>query len=400
MKRKKENQIPFIFIFLIFSVPVFAEPPRVGVIPFQNLSEDKSVSWIGLSIAKEITLELTKYSKVKVIDTVEVERALSETVLPKGTIPIAVAKKIGASIKASYIVFGDFQKFNEYVKIVAYIFDVDSGRVIDTIKSNGKIDEIFAVQEDIVKRTRLSLASVIQKTPEPAPKPEVKKPAINEDEITRRLMEEQVKGSGINRNVEDEATRKLLEKELSNYTASDWFRKGVALSDDSDQEIFCYKKAIELDPKFADAYYNLGIVYMHRGNTDEARRNFLNYIRYGDDPAKRSQIMAFLQQFGTDYNLTAGGDRELATYWYNKGVQLSNGSDEEIRYYTWSIYADPTFAPSHYNLANVYYQRGMYSQALKEYKLYLQYAPDDPPDIRQRVQEIIDYIEKLGMENR
>ncbi|HVR40167.1 MAG TPA: tetratricopeptide repeat protein [Thermoanaerobaculia bacterium] len=38
------------------------------------------------------------------------------------------------------------------------------------------------------------------------------------------------------------------------------------------------KKVISADPSFADAYYQLGIVYMQKGNSAEAKRNFQKYL--------------------------------------------------------------------------------------------------------------------------
>ncbi len=389
-----------ISIFFLLPVHSFAAGPRVGIIPFQNLSSDKSVDWIGLSMAKEITLELTKYSKVHVIDTVTVEKALANVILPKGTIPIATVKAVGQKLNARYMVFGDFQKFGDYVKVTAYVFDVDAGRVVETVKESGKLDEIFTVQDNIVRHTKLvilKLAATSAPAPKPKPKPQPKprKPTVDENEITRRLMEEQ---SGVNPSLEDSATYKLMQEETSKYSAEEWFRKGVNLSDGSDREIFYYKKALEVDPKYGPALYNLGVVYYQRNQIDEAVRYFLSYLRYGKDPAKKSKIMTILQGLEGYTPQETAGDREAATYWYNKGVALGNSSDEEIRYYQWAIMADPTFAPAHYNLANIYYERGMYAEALKEYKIYMRYT-QDPPEIKESVQRIIDYLEQVVRES-
>ena len=208
-------------------------------------------------------------------------------------------------------------------------------------------------------------------------------------------MEQEARGSsGVNPNVEDEVTRRLMEQEASKMTAEDWFTKGVLLGDGSDRELYYYKKALEVDPTFAPAHYNMGVIYYKRRQYSEAARHFLAYLRYGDDPSKKAKIMTILSSLQGYTDGDTPGDREAARYWFNKGAALGNGSDQEIRYYQWAIMADPTFAPAHYNLATIYYERGMYREALKEYRAYLKYT-NDPPNIVEEVKRIVEYLEQV-----
>lgn len=54
--------------------------------------------------------------------------------------------------------------------------------------------------------------------------------------------------------------------------ADEWLAKGNTAYEakNYDEAITCYKKATELDPAFASAYYNLGIIYAAKGLLDEA----------------------------------------------------------------------------------------------------------------------------------
>ena len=57
-------------------------------------------------------------------------------------------------------------------------------------------------------------------------------------------------------------------------TAQTWFERGLALNDDSAQEIALYQKALDLDPEFAPAHYRLGAIYMRRAEFDTAETHF------------------------------------------------------------------------------------------------------------------------------
>lgn len=52
-----------------------------------------------------------------------------------------------------------------------------------------------------------------------------------------------------------------------------WFNRG-ARAQATQEKITCYSKAIELNPKFIEAYYNLGYVYKNRGDFINAEKAF------------------------------------------------------------------------------------------------------------------------------
>jgi tetratricopeptide (TPR) repeat protein len=59
------------------------------------------------------------------------------------------------------------------------------------------------------------------------------------------------------------------------HAAREWFVRGSEL--DGERETWneaaeCYRRAIELDPTFADAHCNLGSLLFNRGRRDDARR--------------------------------------------------------------------------------------------------------------------------------
>jgi clan AA aspartic protease (TIGR02281 family) len=78
------------------------------------------------------------------------------------------------------------------------------------------------------------------------------------------------------------------EPKESTLTSKAWFEEGLSLDDDSDSEIASYQKAIELDPKFAPAYYRLGAIYFRQAEYDLAAENFANFMLYASDTDKQT----------------------------------------------------------------------------------------------------------------
>ena len=48
---------------------------------------------------------------------------------------------------------------------------------------------------------------------------------------------------------------------------------------DWDQSVFYFNKALEIDPKYADAYYNRGTVYANKGQYNRAISDFNKVIK-------------------------------------------------------------------------------------------------------------------------
>jgi clan AA aspartic protease (TIGR02281 family) len=90
--------------------------------------------------------------------------------------------------------------------------------------------------------------------------------------------------------LEDAAKRAAPQSEPkeSTLTSKAWFDKGRRLDDDSDSEIAFYQKAIELDPKFAPAYYRLGAIYFRQAEYDLAAENFSTFLLYASDTDKQT----------------------------------------------------------------------------------------------------------------
>ena len=78
------------------------------------------------------------------------------------------------------------------------------------------------------------------------------------------------------------------EPKESTLTSKAWFEKGLRLDDDSDSEIAFYQKAIELDPKFAPAYYRLGAIYFRQAEYDLAAENFATFLLYASETDRQT----------------------------------------------------------------------------------------------------------------
>ena len=149
-------------------------------------------------------------------------------------------------------------------------------------------------KSDISKDTSRE-AKVAQRTPsrEKPPEQTVTSRALRSNESARRRSGNQParrQATTERAPLEDGAKRRAPESEPkeSTLTSKDWFDRGLRLDDDSDSEISYYEKAIELDPKFAPAYYRLGAIYFRQAEYDLAAENFSTFLLYASETEKQT----------------------------------------------------------------------------------------------------------------
>ncbi len=201
----------------------------------------------------------------------------------------------------------------------------------------------------------------------------------------------------ISQKSEDSATQQLIKEQSSKpLSALDWYNRGVALNNNSDQELACYQKAVEIDPAFAPAYYNMGVIYMKRDMDTEAVNSFNKFLQYSKDEEKKAQVRKAISELSGTSSSSSSQTvspelKQKAMELYNQGVALNDNSDNEMQYYLQAITLYPGFAAAHMNLGLLYYHRKNYKAALSELTGYIEYT-NDPPEKRKQVLNLIEWL--------
>ena len=79
--------------------------------------------------------------------------------------------------------------------------------------------------------------------------------------------------------------------------ATSWFNKGAKASTPQ-EKIICYTRAIELNPKFLEAYYNLGYVYKSLDDYTNAEKAFREALRRDPDKLSNDDLLRISYELG------------------------------------------------------------------------------------------------------
>jgi tetratricopeptide (TPR) repeat protein len=109
--------------------------------------------------------------------------------------------------------------------------------------------------------------------------------------------------------------------------------------------------ALEYNPRFVEAWVNLGYVELGRGNFEQARRDFLRARDLNQDIAAPHHALGLLAD------------------------EQGRGAEAE-RHYRAALKVDPGFAPARANLARRLFARGQYEDAREQFERLMAVAPD------------------------
>ena len=323
-------------------------PPEnsIAVITFANITREPSDAWIGSGIAETVTADLKNVPGLTVIGRERVFDALrnldQERESPHDD---RFAIEIGRGLAARWIVAGAFQRFGPQIRITARFVEVDTGAVLRNVKIDGRLDDIFALQDRIVfeltQDLRLTLeASAINEIRTPETRSVQAYELFSRGMMTLRLA---------TRDAPDRAIS-MFERALAvdaEY-AEAWAGLGTAyqvkgtflgLPEWLDKAIVCAERALALDPRLAEAHVARGSALLSLARYDEAAGALEAAI--GFDP-KHARAHAMLAR----------------VHWIGRG-DLQQGIRELER----AVAINPQFGYAHLQLAYLYTEEGDYARA-------------------------------------
>lgn len=249
----------------------------LAVMTFTNITKNSDDDWLGMGIAETVTADLKNIEGVTVIGRERIYEVLRNIQADHNGEPDEkLSARVGREVGARWIVSGGYQRIGDLLRITARFVEVDTGEVIKTVKIDGRMSEIFELQDKIVyelsRNLQVSLRSSERK--------------VIEQEETQVLEAYEAFTKGmINLRVgsTESLDRAILlfDKAIgldpqyaraysSLGAAYELKAEFLAMPELFERAIANYQKAIELRPHLADSYRGLGMVFVYLGREDEA----------------------------------------------------------------------------------------------------------------------------------
>lgn len=314
-----------------------------AILPFHGRGVGESDRWIGESIAEELTAKLAAegFLTVSRKDREEVFRRLA--LQPSAELTRASALKVAMTLDASHAVYGRFDAASSEVRISAEVADVKGLRLLGTIVESGQRDRLSELQTRLAWRAMQLIAEF---------------DAPDREEFLAR---------------QPPVRTQALELFVQGLNASH-----------PEIRIRNFVQAARLDPEYGAPAFELGKLYFHRKQWQEAAL-WLARVKSADANAGEATFFLGLARFQMgDY--VAARDAfarvaervPLSEVLNNLGAAQSRLSQpealESFRKALEGAESDPDY---HFNTGYALLLRGEHAQAAESFRAVLERNPSD-----------------------
>lgn len=390
----------------------------VAVMTFANITREPADDWIGTGIAETVSSDLKNIHGLTVIGRARVYDAL-RNLGSNANLDDALAIDIGRRLGATWVVVGGYQKMAEMVRITAHFLDVSTGTVRRTVKVDGRVGDIFALQDRIVYDLSQGLNLVLRGTEIAGIERRETQSVEAYESFARGMMNLRLASrDSIERAIGafEQATRHDPEYAMAWAALGGAYAlKGSFLSLHGliEEALEIERRALGIDPDLADAHVWMGAALLNLGRTDEAIRSIRTAIRLEPDNGQAHQTLAraFWVGKGDFASAIPAFERAIAlnpeagySYlqlalllaWegqYARAEDMSRRAVELQDQYI-SGNAGLQVVGANARLGYVYYLQGRYEDALREYERGLAFVASSDHALKERT--AIEITGKIG----
>jgi len=293
-----------------------AAKPSLAVLPFANMSNESTQEYFADGMTEDLITDLSKISNLTVMSRTSTSGYKGRQI---------DIREVGKSLGVRYVIEGSVRKVGDQVRINAQLIDATTGGHIWAERYDGPLDDIFGLQDQVLKKIVASLALRLSESEREHLAFHGTRSVAAHDLYLRGLFEE----STFTREGFKEATglyeqalsmdpdyalpyarmANILELSARNGWSNDVptdLKKAVELAEKAvaldplnpslywslgratarlktpealKRGIEALQRAIELDPDFADAYAYLAILYVAAGRAEDGLRSVETAMR-------------------------------------------------------------------------------------------------------------------------
>ena len=140
------------------SARYFSKPTDLGsmksiaVFPFENIRHDEKYDWLKDQFSESLTFKLAHIKTLKIIDRLQIKKALNKYDEPKRAGLPELATEIGQDIGANLVLLGHFTVVGEEINIITKIVNSKTGEITPLIQEKYKLDNLFNMVNDLSEK--------------------------------------------------------------------------------------------------------------------------------------------------------------------------------------------------------------------------------------------------------
>jgi adenylate cyclase len=316
----KETSTPATQDYLNTPPPLITDKPSIAVLPFVNMSDDKSQEYFADGMTEDIITGLSCDSRLFVI-------ARNSTFAYKGQSPDI--REVGKELGERYVLEGSIRPVGDRLRITVQLIETDTGSHIWADKIDRPVAEIFDIQDDVVDSLVATLSGTL---------------GVAEGKRARRQAPENIK-----------AWELCIDAEMS------WI--GLRTTGGMVEAQALAKKATEIEPGYALGWAMLA--YFSSLN--------IAYLITDDNTETAKQV----EQLINKATVLAPDDPTVLGY-IGFAQMLCGKASTGLSYLERSLASNPNSGMFRYAYAGVLSFTSQMEDALTQFEIFFRQSPKDP----------------------
>ena len=302
------------------------DKPSIAVLPFANMSSDPEQRFLSDGITEDIIIELSRWRQIQVLS--------SHASFGYRDRNIDI-KRVGRALGVRNVLEGSVRKVGERIRITTQLIDTASGNHVWAERYDRNAEEIFAVQDDVVRTIVGTLVGRVQ--------------ALNV-ELTKRKIPANfdaydcvLRGNALpwselaaaeakrlyERAIELDPNYSLAHALLALMVCNEWDSDHSGSNALLERALELAKRAVELDENESMGYYMLGFVHLKLRVFDLAEEYYRRAAAMNPSNPVHNSDMGFL--------LSYLGQPEEAIWWLEKAKQVDPYFEPAWHWHHWGI---------------------------------------------------------------
>ncbi len=317
------------------------DKPSIAVLPFNNLSDDTGQEYFAQGLTDDLITDLSKISGLFVI-------ARNSSFAYKGQ--QVKIRQVAEDLGVRYILEGSVRRAGDQVRINAQLIDAMSGGYLWAERYDGTMQDIFALQDSVIVRIVSALAVELTSSDQ-------NRRAASRKNVNLEAYDHLLRGRQLLSQIERQETEKA---------------KGM------------FEMALKIDPKYARAYLNLGLLHLYEWSLWGRGRdqNLARAIELGQKAAEfdpdlsgaYALVASAYQYLGEHDKAEVAGGKAIALNPTHSetlailGAYLARAGpvDKAIEVLTKAMRLDPYLPPRYtFHLGWAYFGARQYQQAIE-----------------------------------
>src|SRR5215471_4047948 len=132
----------------------------LAIVPFYNGSSDPGVNWLSSSLSETLSTDIGQSRSVRLVSPSRLQQVLRDLhISPQSQLDLSTLKRIADFTNATTVVYGQYSKFGDQIRINATVYDLKNDRTFDLKTDVPNEKELLSGLDSLATQVRGNLST-------------------------------------------------------------------------------------------------------------------------------------------------------------------------------------------------------------------------------------------------